>query len=231
MSKIWLLAFTCLLAPHLADACSLPHGDKPELATKLAAAGRAAGDFQAGPGVSGAWFDAARNGEGIILEIMADGSALAIWFTYPAAGEAGEQAWLIASNGIVEGDRVRFGQVLRPIGGRFGAAFDPAQVQLQAWGTLEMQFANCNAGTLSWTGPASFGSGTRALTRLSTIDEADCGGVRKLTHSGARAAGSSRNSAMAAAWCTGSPSIRRATRPGPSARAFAMAIASASPTT
>jgi hypothetical protein len=193
MIRTWLLALTFLLAAPLADACSLPHGEKAELATKLATRGKVIGDFQAGPGVSGAWFDAARNGEGIILEIMADGSALAIWFTYPAAGEAGEQAWLIASNGIVEGDRVRFGQVLRPTGGRFGAAFDPAQIQLQAWGTLELRFANCNATTVSWNGPTSFGSGSRALTRLSAIDEADCAGTRKLTSSGARAAGGLRS--------------------------------------
>lgn len=193
MDRSWLLAITCMLAAQLADACSLPHGDKPELATKLATRGKATTTFAAGPGVSGAWFDAARNGEGIILEIMADGSALAIWFTYPPAGEPGEQAWLIASGGVVDGDRVRFSQVLRPVGGRFGAALDPAQVQLQAWGTLEMQFASCNATTATWSGPPSFGSGSRALTRLSTIDEADCGGTRKLTSSGARAAGGLRS--------------------------------------
>lgn len=188
MRRFWWMVFVSLWALPPADACSLPHGDKPLLAAKLAAQGKATGGYHVGAGVSGAWYDAARNGEGIILQITPNGRALAIWFTYPAAGEPGQQAWMIAQDGIVEGDSVRFSQVYRPVGGRFGPAFDPAQVQLQNWGTLEMRFANCNATTVSWAGPASYGSGSRAMTRLSTLDEADCAGARKLTASGARAA-------------------------------------------
>jgi len=193
MFRILLLAMAGALAASPVAACSLAHGDQPQLAKLLADNGTAADDYQAGAGVSGAWFDASRSGEGIILQVLPSGRALAIWFTYPAAGEPGEQAWLIAQEGIIEGDAVRFSQVLRPLGGRFGAAFDPAQVQLQNWGTLEMRFSSCNASTLSWSGPASYGSGSRALTRLSTLDEVDCGGTRKLTASGARAAAGLRS--------------------------------------
>jgi hypothetical protein len=188
MGRSWLLAMVFLVAAPCVDACSLPHGDKPQLATKLATKGQTTTGFQVGAGVSGSWFDAARNGEGIIVEILPDGRALAIWFTYPAAGESGEQAWLIAQDGVIEGDRIRFSQVFRPLGARFGPAFDPAQLQVQQWGTLEMQFSSCTASTVSWAGPASYGSGSRAMTRLSTLDEVDCGGARRLTSSGARAA-------------------------------------------
>ena len=193
MSKFWLLALAFLLSVRLADACSLPHGEQPELATKLAASGKATSGFEVGAGVSGAWYDAARSGEGIIIQVLPNGRALAIWFTYPAAGEPGEQAWLIAQEGIIEGDSIRFSQVLRPVGGRFGAAFDPAQVQRQNWGTLDLRFSSCNATTVSWSGPAGYGSGSRALTRLSTVDEVDCAGSRKLTASGARAVGGLRS--------------------------------------
>ncbi|HWS26077.1 MAG TPA: hypothetical protein VN259_05810, partial [Xanthomonadales bacterium] len=193
MFRILLLAMAGVMAASPVTACSLAHGDQSQLAKLLADSGTAADDYQAGAGVSGAWFDASRNGEGIILQVLPSGRALAIWFTYPAAGEPGEQAWLIAQEGIIEGDAVRFSQVLRPLGGRFGAAFDPAQVQLQNWGTLEMRFSSCNASTLSWSGPASYGSGSRALTRLSTLDEVDCGGTRKLTASGARSAAGLRS--------------------------------------
>ncbi len=75
MSKSWLLALAFLLPVRLADACSLPHGDKPLLASKLAAQGKATGGYQVGAGVSGAWYDAARNGEGIILQITPNGRA------------------------------------------------------------------------------------------------------------------------------------------------------------
>ena len=33
--------------------------------------------------LSGPWYDPARNGEGFHIEILPDGQALAIWFTYP----------------------------------------------------------------------------------------------------------------------------------------------------
>ena len=188
MRKLGLLLIALLLAAPRAEACNLPHGERPDLATRLATSGKSTAGFQVSAGVSGSWFDAARNGEGIIVEILPDGRALAIWFTYPAPGEPGEQAWLIAQDGVIEGDRIRFSQVYRPIGARFGPAFDPAQLQVQQWGTLELQFSSCNTSTATWTGPASYGSGSRAMTRLSTLDEVDCGGSRKLTSSGARAA-------------------------------------------
>lgn len=143
--------------------------------------------YWAGPGVSGAWFDPARNGEGVILQFLPDGRAIAIWFTYPAAGEPGEQAWLIGQDSVTDGPAIRFQSVIRPSGGRFGSGFDPAAIRNDPWGTMELQFADCNTATLSWSGPAAFGSGTRTLVRLSSIDESSCEGARRLTASGARA--------------------------------------------
>ncbi len=144
--------------------------------------------YWAGPGVSGAWFDPARDGEGVILQFLPDGRAIAIWFTYPAAGEPGEQAWLIGQDSLTDGPAIRFRSVIRPSGGRFGAGFDPAAIRNDPWGTMELSFADCNTATLSWSGPAAFGSGSRTLVRLSSIDESSCAGARRLTASGARAA-------------------------------------------
>src|SRR5688572_10600010 len=74
----------------------------------------------AGPAISGSWYDPARDGEGFIVEMLPDGSVIAAWFTYPAAGEAAEQAWLIAAGGRSVGDRVVFEQVYQTSGGVFG---------------------------------------------------------------------------------------------------------------
>ena len=152
-----------------------------------------------GPWASGSFFAPSRSGEGIILEWLPDGTAIAFWFTYPVAGEAGEQAWLIAQGGSANGNRISFTDVYRPQGARFGDAFDPAAVNLERWGTLELTFSDCNTVTLGWAGPTAFGSGTRALTRLSALDELDCNATTKrLTTTGGRAAGGLR--AKSGAW-------------------------------
>ena len=58
---------------------------------------------------SGSWFSES-SGEGFTIQILDSGSVLALWFTYPPAGAAGEQAWIIASGGRIDGDRIRFAQ-------------------------------------------------------------------------------------------------------------------------
>jgi N-acetylneuraminic acid mutarotase len=140
----------------------------------------------AGPAFSGSWFTASRSGEGFILQVLDDGSALAVWFTYPPPGSAATQAWIFAQGGVIEGDRIRFTTVFTTRGPRFGAGFDPAQLQRLDWGTLEFRFQDCNRGEVTFAGPPAWGSGTRAIERLSTHVELECGGKRRVTGTGAR---------------------------------------------
>lgn len=139
-----------------------------------------------GPGQSGSWFDPARSGEGIVLELLDDGSAVAFWFTYPASGEPASQMWLFGT-GAVDGNRIRFESMLRPVGARFGAAFDPAAVQYGEWGRLELEAGDCGRLTLRWEGPDGFGSGERELQRLTVLEQLDCSGRSGLLDNGARA--------------------------------------------
>lgn len=145
-------------------------------------------DYWVSPAVSGSWFDAERSGEGFALELLPDGTAVVVWFTYPPAGAPGEQAWILGQGGVVEGDRIRFQQVYTARGARFGQAFDPADVVLTPWGSLELEFADCRNATVRWQGPSNFGSGERSLGRLTELDELQCFGDRRLTPLGARAA-------------------------------------------
>ena len=151
-----------------------------------------------GPEISGSWFDAARSGEGIIVQFLADGGVIAVWFTYPAQGEVGEQAWLLAQNGVVNGNTIQFANVLRPQGGVFGDTFDPGQIVRAPWGTLSLQFHSCRSVTVQYVGPAAFGSGTRQMTRLTEPDQLGCDGLRELTALGARAMSGLR--ARSGAW-------------------------------
>lgn len=181
-NRLLLAAAAASLVFGTALACDQhPHGARVAIKAATPAG------FWPGPVVSGSWFDATRSGEGIIVQYLPDGRAIAFWFTYPPDGEAGEQAWLVAQEGSVVGNTLRFAAVYRPQGTRFGADFDPDDVVLQPWGTLEFEFADCGRAILRYTGPAAFGSGTRQYSRLTTLDELECGGARELTASGARA--------------------------------------------
>lgn len=154
--------------------------------------------FQVSPVISGSWFDPARSGEGFVLQMLPDGRPLVFWFTYPPAGEPGEQAWLIAQGGVVDGNSVLFPEVLRPVGGRYGAAFDPAAVQRLPWGELRFTFEDCGTARVDYRGPVAWGSGTRELQRLTALDQLDCNVPRTLEASGAPALAGLR--ARSGAW-------------------------------
>src|SRR6185503_17725269 len=139
-----------------------------------------------GPAFSGSWYSADRSGEGFILQVLDNGSALLLWFTYPPAGSSAPQAWIYADGGSVEGDRIRFGSAVTTRGGRFGATAGGVQAQRIPWGTVEFRFTGCNAGEVTYAGPAAWGSGTRQIVRLTELSELGCNGRTRLLASGGR---------------------------------------------
>src|SRR5687767_3208024 len=146
-----------------------------------------------GPAMSGSWYSPERNGEGFTLQVLDNGTAHAIWFTYPPAGSSAQQAWIYAAGGRIEGDRIIFEDAITTRGPRFGAAYDPAQLQALPWGRLEFQFTTCNQANVTYTGPAAWGSGTRNLTRLTSLAELECTGKQRVHASGARTLDGLRN--------------------------------------
>jgi hypothetical protein len=125
------------------------------------------------PGHAGHWYDPQRSGEGWLVEVLPNDRAAVLWFTYPAAGESDEQMWLTGA-GVVEDDTIVIEEMLRVRGPRFGPDFDPADVELEAWGSLSLRFDDCRSGLAQWTAAAPFGSGERALTRLAGIAGLPC---------------------------------------------------------
>jgi len=173
------IAVLLLLCTQL-GAAPLKHQDSSTPSTTAA-------EYWIGPGISGTWYDPARSGEGVVLQMLPDGSVIAVWFTYPAVGEPGEQAWLLGRATAADRDTLRMETVVQPMGARFGAAFDPQQVQQLPWGRFEFEFDDCNHATLRYQGPAAYGSGERQLLRLTEVDELECIGQRDLLPNGARA--------------------------------------------
>ncbi|MCU0755862.1 MAG: hypothetical protein MUE46_12180 [Xanthomonadales bacterium] len=96
--------------------------------------------------LNGTWHDPARDGEGLVVQVQDDGNALLVWFTYD---DAGRQRWLYGSYDAASG---RF-PLRRPIGARFGAAFDPAQVQQPAFGHAQLRVLPDQRLRLDWRAP------------------------------------------------------------------------------
>jgi hypothetical protein len=141
-----------------------------------------------GPAMSGAWYAPERNGEGFTLQVLDNGTAHMIWYTYPPVGAAGQQAWIYAQDGRIEGDRVTFTDAFTTRGPRFGATYDPAALQMIPWGRIEVRFTSCNEAELSYQGPTHWGSGAWTVTRLTALAELECAGKRALGANGARTA-------------------------------------------
>ncbi len=135
----------------------------------MAAAGAAPEPFLLQPGIAAAWFDPQRNGEGFIIEMLAGGRATLYWFTYD---EAGRQDWIVADGGI-DGNRLRFPELLRVTGGVFGPGFDPDAVTREVIGEATFTWTGCGAGRMDW----HIGNtrGRQSLSRLSRIQGLDCG--------------------------------------------------------
>jgi hypothetical protein len=122
----------------------------------------------AGRAVSGSFFQPERDGEGWLLENLGDGRALAYWFTFTPDGEA---AWLIGT-GVIGETVVQFDEMLLFSGTQFGAGFDPRDVVISSWGSLNLSFEDCDRATVSYE--STWGSGEIPVIRLTAIAGAPC---------------------------------------------------------
>jgi hypothetical protein len=122
------------------------------------------GDF------SGTWFNPQQSGHGLFVEVLDRGRAAVAWFTFDPAGQP---LWLY---GVLAVDGASLvGDLAKVTGGRFGPAFDPALIQQQAWGGIELDVEGCDTAELRWqsTDPA-FGSGSLPMVRLTALQGQRC---------------------------------------------------------
>ncbi|MBX3727100.1 MAG: hypothetical protein KF823_14415 [Xanthomonadales bacterium] len=120
------------------------------LALMLASAGLAQAGVAPTQGHAGHWVSPGRSGEGWSLEMLGGGQALLYWFTYDGEGA---QRWLTAAGRIdQDGDGwfLAFPQLVAHRGARFGAGFDPADVERQVVGSARISFQDCQRGLLSY---------------------------------------------------------------------------------
>ncbi len=114
-------------------------------------------------GLSGSWFDANRAGEGVTLTVQNDLSVVMAFFGYAPNGE---QAWFAMQSQLSNTGPTRkaAGALLRPVGTRFGSAFQSNQIRVENFGTVELEFLNCNQ--LRMRAVTSWGTQDYNFTRL-----------------------------------------------------------------
>ena len=116
-----------------------------------------------GPGITGAWFDPAQSGHGLVIEVLNDNRFLAWWFAFNPAGT--EQSWF-GGVGTYSGNTATITDEYQTIGGRWIPNFDPSRIVNSAWGTLTITFTDCNHGRVDFNSVAGYGAGSMNLTRL-----------------------------------------------------------------
>ncbi|TFG65637.1 MAG: hypothetical protein E4H28_03770 [Gemmatimonadales bacterium] len=102
--------------------------------------------FLVEPGTSRSWYDVSHDGEGFLIEIVSEDTAVVYWFTYDGNGN---QVWYFGVGRIV-GNRIIIDDLLTSAGGKFGADFDPADVVFSSAGTATFLFESCTSGFMKY---------------------------------------------------------------------------------
>jgi len=118
--------------------------------------------------INGLWFNPDQSGHGLVVEALDTSggpSLLVYWFTYLD----GRQVWL-GGVGELLGDRAEV-SLSQFSGGGFPPRFEPANVNSQYWGNLQLQFLAGNQLVASWQSALpGFGSGQLGMVQLTRVD-------------------------------------------------------------
>ncbi|MEZ5465485.1 MAG: hypothetical protein R3F22_09750 [Lysobacteraceae bacterium] len=119
--------------------------------------------------ISGPFYNPEQSGHGITITVANDQRAIAIWHVFDPVGEP----LTLYIEGDVEGRRI-VGNAYAPEGMRFGE-FNPADVQLPHWGSIEIAFDDCSNATLSWDADATdYEDGEMPIRRLVQPSGVNC---------------------------------------------------------
>lgn len=116
---------------------------------------------------SGQWFSPQRSGEGFHIEVLDHERALVTFYTYPAQGIEGRQAWL-SGVGIISGNSIAIDPLTRPTR-QAGEGFAH-----QLWGRSYLTFAHCGVARVRWEGPPAWGTFEQPLQQLTAIEGLHC---------------------------------------------------------
>ena len=111
-------------------------------------------DIGLDPGLTGTWWDAARSGEGFLLEVGYDGAALAMFVSFYTYGPQGNQVWLTAQMTSQDGTTANV-NVFIPEGGTW-ADVEAGDVTAVPFGSGKFMFPTCGSGSFEITPNETF---------------------------------------------------------------------------
>ncbi|MGB5488095.1 MAG: choice-of-anchor Q domain-containing protein, partial [Lysobacterales bacterium] len=125
----------------------------------------------ANAGLSGSFYDPARNGEGLIVEWLTNGDVVAIFFNYD---QNGDQFWTFGI-GTASGKSVTINALYPAASTVWGRNFNPGDVDLQPWGTFNLTWTACDSLDFDYNSTVpGYGSGSYDYTRVSTLQSTTC---------------------------------------------------------
>ncbi len=129
-----------------------------------------------GAGVTGLWFDPARDGEGWHVQAIDDDRAFFTFYSF-APDRAGEADWLVGLGIRGPDNAFVLEELITASGGFLGADADDAPINREFWGSGVIKFANCDSGIAELSGPDRYRGFVFRLQRLSRVPGLDCGGA------------------------------------------------------
>lgn len=132
---------------------------------------------------SGSWYNSSQSGHGFNFEVLDDQTMIAYWYVY---NPDGTPTFLVTIAEI--DDDMASGKIYYYSGMKFGE-FDPLTIKEEIWGTMSIQFMDCNTAQVHYNSDMSydgvpFGSGTIDVTRLTSIQGLNCKYPQSLTMHG-----------------------------------------------
>ena len=121
--------------------------------------------------LSGSWYDPTHSGEGYVLEVLIDQQVLVYWFSFDPQGN---RRWFFGI-GEIQGDKIIFNEMSTTSGGIFGEDFDPESVEVEPWGSLELELECDSGGARFAPTEEGFPAGTLDLTRITFLEGLSCG--------------------------------------------------------
>lgn len=99
--------------------------------------------------LAGSYYEPTRDREGVLVELGQIGATRVLfltWYTY----FQGQQRWIVGNTTYTPGATSATIPLIVTTGGQFGAAYNPAQVQVSAWGTATVSFPSCSRMRFQW---------------------------------------------------------------------------------
>lgn len=130
----------------------------------------AAPAFSIVPGITGSWYLPAQSGHGFNVEVLPNNGFLAFWYVYD---NNGNNLWLVGQ-GTYSGNTATL-DAYQGTGGMFPPNFDKTKIVRTKWGTLTLQFSDCNNGMAQWMPIVpGYTGGSMQLTRLTGVQGMAC---------------------------------------------------------